>query len=285
MKWKKLGRLFDPTGHHLANNCTAFAKAPQTLMFEDFVRIYFSAVETDITGKYLSHISFVDMDRQFKKIINISSHTVIELGGPGCFDEHGIFPMNVVRDADRVLGYTTGWNRKVSVSADASIGVAISYNNGSTFKKIGEGPILTSSLYEPFLIGDGFVVKYGNTYHMWYIYGTKWSTYSKDNPPDRVYKIGHATSTDGITWRKEGKQLICDKLCADECQALPCVIRFGNRYHMFFCYRFASDFRCNKNRGYRIGYAFSHDLQTWIRDDESVGIETAEEGWDSEMLC
>ena len=104
MKWKKLGKIFDPTQHKLANNCVEFAQSPQTLVFDDFVRIYFSTRETDPkNGKFLSHISFVDMDKKFEKVLNISTEQVIPLGKLGTFDEHGIFPINVVRDKDRIL--------------------------------------------------------------------------------------------------------------------------------------------------------------------------------------
>jgi hypothetical protein len=54
---------------------------------------------------------------------------------------------------------------------------------------------------------------------------------------------------------------------------------------MFFCYREAIGFRKNKERGYRIGYAFSEDLINWTRDDDNVGIHTSENDWDSDMLC
>jgi predicted GH43/DUF377 family glycosyl hydrolase len=52
---------------------------------------------------------------------------------------------------------------------------------------------------------------------------------------------------------------------------------------MYFVYRYALNFRKNKERGYRIGYAYSHDLINWIRDDNNVGISYSETGWDSEM--
>ena len=42
MKWKKLGKIFDPTKYKLPNNCVEFAQSPQTLVFDDFIRIYFS---------------------------------------------------------------------------------------------------------------------------------------------------------------------------------------------------------------------------------------------------
>ena len=285
MKWKKLGKIFDPTKYKLSNNCFEFAQSPQTLVFDDFIRIYFSTREKDKTGKYLSHISFIDMDKEFKSVSGISTDTVIELGGLGCYDEHGIFPLNVMRDGDKVLGYIGGWSRRVSVSVETSIGLAISNDDGLTFKRIGDGPILTSSLDEPFLVGDPFVAKYINVYNMWYIYGVKWVENETKHYKERVYKIGHATSDDGVAWHKTGKQLVCDKLNSDECQALPTVIKFNGKYHMYFCYRQAVDFRKNREHAYRIGYAFSADLKNWIRDDDNAGIALSEDGWDSGMMC
>lgn len=285
MRWKKLGKIFDPTKYKLSNNCFEFAQSPQTLVFDDFIRIYFSTREIDNARKYLSHISFVDMDKDFEAITNISTDTVIELGGLGCFDEHGVFPLNIMRDGDKVLGYIGGWSRRVSVSVETSIGLAISGDDGLTFKRIGDGPVLTASLNEPFLAGDPFVAKYANTYHMWYIYGVKWIKNETKHFKERVYKIGHATSDDGIAWRKTGKQLISDKLNSDECQALPTVIKYNGKYHMYFCYRQAIDFRKNAKNAYRIGYAFSEDLKNWIRDDVNVGITVSEDGWDSDMMC
>ncbi len=287
MKWTKLGNVFDPRKHVLPNGCREFAQSPQALVFDDFVRIYFSTRTRDAANqKYLSHIAFVDMDKTFRNVLRVSSDRVIALGELGCFDEHGIFPMNVVRDKDLVLAYTCGWSRRVSVSVDTSIGLAISHDNGVTFKKIGDGPILTSSLHEPFLVGDPFVRTINDEYHMWYIYGTSWLKQGDvDQEPDRVYKIGHAVSRDNRTWVRDGKPLIADKLNADECQALPTVIDHNGLYHMYFCYREARDFRRNRERGYRIGYAYSRDMKNWVRDDDNAGIDFSESGWDSDMMC
>ncbi|MBW8042184.1 MAG: hypothetical protein FVQ85_19595 [Planctomycetes bacterium] len=287
MKWKKKGRIFNPTEYKLPNLCHEYAQSPQALIFNDYIRIYFSTRLHDKTGKCLSHIAFVDYDIDFQNIINVSRNTVIELGDLGHFDEHGIFPMNVVRHEGKILAYTCGWSRRVSVSVDTSIGLALSEDNGLTFKKFGKGPVLSSSLHEPFLVGDPFVAIFENQYHMWYIFGIAWKKFVKDQPPDRIYKIGHAISEDGITWYKkeEGRQIIADRLGADESQALPTVAHINGRYHMFFCYRQSFNFRRNKDRGYRIGYAYSDNLHDWIRDDAIVGIDVTEGSWDSDMLC
>lgn len=287
MKWKKRGLIFDPSKHKLANNCKEFAQSPQTLVFDDFVRIYFSTRSTDeATGKFLSHISFVDFDKQFKQIIKVADKTVIELGELGTFDEHGIFPINILQHQHKIYAYTCGWSRRVSVSVETSTGLAFSDDGGLSFKKLGSGPVLTSSLKEPVLVGDSFVKHYNNQFHMWYIYGSKWIPANENEPPARVYKIAHAVSNDGVNWQKdEGKQIITDLLNENECQALPTVIKIGDKYHMYFCYREATDFRKNPERGYRLGYAWSSDLQNWNRDDINSGIGFSATGWDSQMMC
>lgn len=287
MKWKKLGRIFNPTQHRLPNDCVQFAQSPQTLLFDDFVRIYFSTRSVDKSnGKYLSHIAFVDMQKNLRDVICVSDKTVIPLGRLGCYDEHGIFPMSVMRHGHSVYGYTCGWNRRVSVSVDTSIGLAISSDDGLTFQRIGEGPVLTASLHEPFLVGDGFVKIINNIFHMWYIFGIGWKRFSPKAAPDRIYKIGHATSKDGVNWLKEeARQIITDKLGTDESQALPTVIEINSKYHMFFCYRQSSDFRKNKDRGYLIGHAYSDDLSNWTRDDENLTLEVTPGDWDADMLC
>jgi sucrose-6-phosphate hydrolase SacC (GH32 family) len=287
MKWKKLGKLFDPTRHALPSGCTQFAQAPQALVFDDFVRIYFSTRALDAgNGKYLSHVAFVDMRKDLRDVLRVSHRTVIPLGSLGCFDEHGIFPMSVVRHGGAIYGYTCGWSRRVAVSVETAIGLAISRDGGLTFQRIGDGPVLAASLHEPYLVGDGFVKIVGDTFHMWYIFGTAWKRYAADAAPDRTYKIGHAVSRDGIHWTKEeGRRIIDDRWGDGESQALPTVIAIAGLYHMFFCYRQSFDFRKNKDRGYRIGHAYSTDLASWTRDDDALRLDGTPGEWDSDMQC
>lgn len=286
MKWLKHGKIFDPTEHILANGCVQFAQSPQALVFDNFVRIYFSTRAVDTNGKFLSHIAFVDMCKNLREVIRVSDQTVIPLGGLGCFDEHGIFPMNVVRHNDLVYGYTCGWSRRVSVSVDTAVGLAISRDNGLTFERIGPGPVLAASLHEPCLVGDGFVLVLDGVFHMWYIFGTGWKKYAPDAAPDRTYKIGHATSPDGVNWTKEeSRQIISDQLGPDESQALPNIVKISSLYHMFFCYRESFDFRKAKGRGYRIGHALSDNLSNWTRDDDTPKLDGTSGDWDSDMQC
>lgn len=286
MRWRRLGKIFDPTGHQLPAGCAGFAQSPQALVFEDFVRIYFSTRSIDQQNqKFRSHVAFVDMTKDFSTVLQVSKNEAIQLGELGAFDEHGIFPMNVLRHGGAIYAYTCGWSRRISVSVETAIGFAISRDDGLTFEKHGAGPVMASSLHEPCLVGDGFAKIVEGVFHMWYIFGTGWKRYSEQDAPDRTYKIGHATSIDGLRWEKqEALRIIPDLLGEDESQALPTVIQVGTRFHMYFCYRHSYDFRKNPSRGYRIGHAWSDDLQTWVRGEDPLPRGGTGD-WDSEMHC
>lgn len=286
MKWARLGQLFDPHQHRLPDGCTTFAQSPQALVFDDFVRVYFSTRRQEPGGQYLSFVSYVDVDRGMRTILRTAERSVMPLGGLGCFDEHGIFPMNVVRDGDEIRAYTCGWSRRVSVPVETAIGLAISRDQGRTFERAGPGPIMGPAPEEPFLVGDPFVIAEEGQWCMWYIFGTGWAPVGPaERGPARVYKIAYAESADGRSWRRDGVPIIADRLGEDECQALPTVFAHDGRWHMYFCYRYATDFRANQARGYRLGYAYSDDRRRWTRDDAASGIDLSASGWDSEMQC
>ncbi len=284
MQWEKLGQIFTFDESPFKGRFASHAQSPQALVLEDRVRVYFSTRIVDETGKFLSHVQYVDYDPEFKEIIDYSEHEIIPLGNLGTFDEHGIFPLSPMRVGAKIYGYTNGISRRTSVDVESGAGFAVSTDDGKTFQKPGNGPLLSASLYEPFLVGDPFVRVFNDKFHMFYLYGKKWSEATKDHASERVYKIGHAISDDGMNWDRTGG-IIPDKVDENECQALPTVIEIDGRYHMYFCYRHMAGFRTEKGKGYQIGYAYSDDLVHWTRDDENAGISLSEEGWDSEMMC
>jgi sucrose-6-phosphate hydrolase SacC (GH32 family) len=205
----------------------------------------------------------------------------MDLGKRGTFDEFGTYPVSVIQDHSQIRAYFSGFTRCESVPFNAAIGVAISNDGGLTFERLGDGPVLSFSPDEPFLLGSPRIRKFGESWQLWYVAGREWR--KVDGKPEPVYKIRMATSNDGVNWQKEGRDLIPDKLGEHECQACPDVIFRDGRFHMFFSYR---DIRNYKERegGYRIGYASSIDMINWQRDDSQIDINLSESGWDSEMV-
>lgn len=261
-----------------------FAQAPAVLIFDTFIRVYFSCRPSpDAHGQYLSYTGFVDLDRKnISTIINISRKPILPLGSRGAFDEFGIYPVSVIKHDNQVRAYYGGWTRCESVPFNVAIGCAVSHDEGKTFTRIGNGPVLSYSPDEPFILSGPKIRKFGDQWYIWYIAGKKWIL--TDTGPEPTYKIRMATSLDGIHWKKINKDLIENKIDEDEAQASPDVFFYDNLFHMFFCYRHSINFR-GKNGGYRIGYAFSQDMFSWTRADEKAGIDVSQFGWDSEMIA
>jgi predicted GH43/DUF377 family glycosyl hydrolase len=281
----KIGKVFDPTENTLPHNCHSYAQSPQTLVGDDFIRVYFSSRYTDSPGNFVSRIVFVEFNHTFSKLLRISDQEIIAPAELGAYDEHGIFPFHIFKEQHKIFGYISGLSRRQSVSVESSIGLAESSDGGETFTRKGIGPVLTSSLHEPFLVCDPFVMKVNSTYHMWYIYGQRWIRASAEAKPERVYKITHAISHDQINWRKEGRAIISDRINDNECQALPSVIYHRGVYHMIFCFRYAFGFKEDKSKGYRLGYAFSRDLINWTRNDNLLQFHQLSSSWDTDMMC
>lgn len=281
--WKKEGRVFNPAEIKDKAWLKEFAQAPAVLVFDDFVRVYFSCrPPADENGQYVSYSAYVDLNRKnLFEIIKVSETPILKLGELGTFDEFGTYPVSVIRHEAKIRAYYAGWTRCESVPFNVAIGYAESNNNGATFEKLGDGPILSYSLDEPFILSGPKIRRFNNQWYLFYIAGKKWIL--DNGKPEPVYTIRMATSSDGLNWTKLNKDLIETKVEENEAQASPDVFFYEGRYHMFFCYRYSANYR-GKSNGYRIGYASSTDLINWTRDDSKAGIDVSDDGWDSEMI-
>lgn len=287
MRWKKQGLLFDPT--LLANRpewMVNFAQAPNLILFDDRVRVYFCCRPApDANMQFVSYCGFVDLARNdLFNIVGISSQPVLKLGDLGSFDEFGTYPVSVMRDGDEIVAVYGGWSRCESVPFNISLGLARSKDNGISFEKLGAGPVLSHSPDEPFVVTSPKLRKYGDTWYLAYTAGKRWIL-GENGRCEIIYKLRIATSKDGICWTKQNTDIVENKLGDDEAQACPDIFFANGKYHLFFCYREGLDFRDNRARSYRIGYASSTDLVNWERDDTQVDLDISETGWDSEMVA
>lgn len=283
-KWKKLGLVFDPATVTDRPWMLEFAQAPATLVFDHFVRVYFSCRPLpDANGQYVSYTAFVDLDRtDLMRVLRIAESPIMGLGERGCFDEFGVYPVSVIRNGGRVLAYYGGWTRCESIPFTVAIGLAESHDDGVSFSRLGRGPLLACDMNDPFVVSGPKVRRFGGLWYLWYVAGTAW--HANGGRPEAVYKIRMATSSDGYDWSRTGRDLLTNRLEDDECQASPDVVFHNGRYHMFFCYKYSIDFR-NNHRGYRIGYASSDTLWDWTRDDQMAGIDISPSGFDDQSIA
>lgn len=283
--WRKLGRVFIPQEVEGREWLREFAQAPATLLFDRFVRVYFSCrPPADENGQYVSYSAYVDLDRaNLFRILRVAERPILSLGGLGEFDEFGTYPVSVIRHGDEVRAYYGGWTRCESVPYNVAIGLATSVDGGAVFARSGCGPVLSYSLDEPMTVSGPKIRRFEDRWYLWYVAGKRWKVAA--GRPESVFKIRMAESLDGVHWERRDVDLIEDVLEEDECQASPDVFSYGGGYHMFFSYKYSSDFR-KTDRGYRIGYASSGDLVNWRRDDSQAGIGVSSgDEWDGQELA
>jgi hypothetical protein len=279
-QWKKLGRIFAPDGR--LPWMKHYAQVPTPVVLDDRIRIFFTCrPDPDEHGDFVSFTTFLDVALgDPTRILYVHDEPVLPLGEIGTFDQFGVMPCSVVRRRSDLWLYYVGWARSRGVPWQSAIGLAISSDNGRTFRRYAKGPIVSRTPLEPYVQGSPCVLELGKTQHLWYLSGTRWVENS--GRVESIYRLMHATSADGIEWSRNGIECI-PSLQDDECQARPAVVVEGDVAHMWFSYRHGVDFR-NPERGYGIGYAYSNDLITWLRRDDWAGISKSADGWDSEMI-
>jgi hypothetical protein len=276
MGWVKQANIFYPP--NFKEWAGSHAQVPTVLLLEDRVRIFYA----DRTKQGKSFITYFDLNRgDLSEIIYFHKRPVMQYGNPGAFDDEGMMPSCLVEHDGRLLLYYTGWNQGVTIAYRNSVGVACSEDNGNTFTRMFEGPIVDRSALEPYMAVTPFVMRDGEQLRMWYTSGTSWIDI--DGKFEPVYVIKYATSQDAFNWIRPN--LLCVKPNNDEeafCR--PSVLKLENEYRMWFCSRGSRDYRDGKN-AYRIGFARSPDGLTWTRDDAFGGLNVSDEPWQSTMTC
>jgi hypothetical protein len=268
MNWIKKGVVYKPDGS-LAHSVT-HAQVPYAYPKDDFLRVYFSS--RDATGQ--SRPTYIDVDAADpSKIKYIHHKPVLDLGGPGEYDETGAMPAWFVnRPNGDIWLYYTGWNRS-HTSYRLSMGLSVSHDDGQNFTKMFRGPIMDRSLDNPIWAAQPSVMEINGEWLMWYISGQKCEVIH--GYPEPFYDCRVASSKDGIHWTPTGHIAIPfdDFLHA---VGRPSVYLENGVFKMYYSYRNTLDYRTDRNQSYRLGYAESKDGLNWERKDSQVGITKSE---------
>lgn len=271
MKWKKLGRVFDPAT--IEDKGLSVAPMPIAEILDEsqgIIRVYFSPRDQ----QNRSQVYFFDFDISNPGVVLTVSRTPLFVHGKiGAFDDAGITLGSLVSVNGKMLLYYTGWNLTVGTPFNNSIGVA-EYTQGF-FHRYGDGPIMTRTLHEPYSCSSPFVIHENGIFRMWYASMDKWQEELCCSSHKHYYNIKYAESSDGINWIRNNIIAIDYEKPDEYAFGRPFVLREDGHYKMWYAYR--GDF-------YKIGYAISEDGIHWERQDHKSGIGVSESGWDSEMI-
>jgi len=269
--WDKLGLIYDGK----TNPDYSYASVPVLLFLNRHTaRIYFSS--RDYHNR--SFPFYLDYDLRYKKILDILPEPLLVPGDWGAFDDSGIMPTCVVKYNTEIRLYYIGWNLGITVPFRNSLGLAVSYDNGSNFKKAFKGPVLDRNKHEPHFNASACIINEGDIWKIWYLSCIKWE--KNNDGIKHYYHIKYAESPNGIDWVRNGRVAIDFKYPNEYAISVPRVIQENGLYKMWYSYRGGSI-----SEKYRIGYAESENGIDWIRKDENMNLPVSESGWDSDMIC
>jgi hypothetical protein len=250
------------------------AYCPTALAVEgDRIRVLCAFLDAERIGR----CGWVDVDSsQPQRVLDVSERPTLEVGEPGTFDEHGVTPLSVVRLTDgRVRLYYAGWQRGVGVRYTLFTGVAHSEDDGLSFARVSEVPVLDRADGELHMRTGVHVRRASDGWRMWYAGGSEWVGSGADAKPR--YALRHLHSADGLAW--PGRSQVCLPPRSGELGfGRPCVVGSEGLLRMWYSLR-------TTEAGYRLGYAESEDGLDWRRLDEQAGLDHGPAGaWDSEMV-
>ncbi|MEY3989557.1 MAG: hypothetical protein RI985_638 [Chloroflexota bacterium] len=247
-EWSRQGNIFGD--HH--------AQVPVVDVCDGYWRIYYSY---RIDGKSVPY--YIDVDpADPSKILLKSDKQLLQLGELGRFDWAGIMPTDIINVGSKKYMYYIGWSVRKDVPYHNSLGLAISEDNGDTWHKFSDGPVFGTSYKEPGYVGTAEVVLVDDTYYMYYLSCRDWIIV--ENHPEPIYDIKIALSKNAIDWDPLDRVAIgLEKGQGGISKAT--VIKYENRYYMWYSARSESNYRLNPNHGYRIYCAVSDDLLNWTK--------------------
>lgn len=278
MNWIKRSFVYHVSGKNGFDYSHCHKPMP-LIIDEKTVRVFFGV--RDKSNK--TRTTFIDLDiKNLKRIKYIHEKPVLDLGKIGAFDDSGVNVPSICRHNEWVYMYYIGWNPSTTVPTRNSIGIAVSKDNGTSFERLFDGPILDRNKEEPYYTGAVDVIKSKDKWEMWYTSGTEWKIIN--SRPKIHYHIKYAFSENGIDWIRNNTSCIKPEN-EYEATARPSVLKENNLFKMWYSRRSIVNFRDGKNNGYRAGYAESLNGQDWIRKDKQVGIDISDGGWDSEAIA
>ena len=239
MEWQKKGLIFCPDGQYEWSK--THAQVPTVLVLKDKFRIFYST--RNQSGKSQIGLLDVDIDDP-SKILYIHPNPVLSFGKPGTFDDEGVMPSYIERHENQLWMYYSGWNQRNTVPYHNAMGIAVSDDEGLSFQRLSDGPIMDRTFDEPYIAVTPHIIHEDHLWRMWYISGLRWDLINNHYEP--VYVIKYAESHDGIYWDRK-KKIVIEQSHPQEAFSRPCVAKIDNQFYLWYCYRGSVDFRDGEN--------------------------------------
>lgn len=270
-KFKSKSLLYNPMDFIL--NRYGFM-TPRSLKIDDNTLRVFGGVR-DKDG--VSQIYYVDLDPvNPNKILKKSASPIIDLGVGGTFDDNGMILGATIKVENQIRIYYIGFQKPEKVKFLAFSGLLVSDDNGDTFRRYQEFPVIDRANNSIFFRAIHSVLYEDGIFKVWYSAGSTWKNISGIDYP--VYSIYYTESIDGIIF-----SIVDDCLCLSPQNSeyrigAPRIYKTNNLYQMFYTYD-------TLKKEYRVGYAESIDGKNWTRKDNPFPLNETLESFDNNMQC
>jgi len=271
LKWIKKGLVWGPDGSKSWARHSALQPTP--LVLDDRIRVFAGVRDDEGIGRVI----FVDVDRRDPaRVLRVADQPVLDIGEPGCFDDNGVVPCAAVRrDDGRIFLYYAGYQIPKKAKFLAFGGLAISTDDGESFQRYSEVPVVDRAPGEVLFKATHCVLFDEGVWKMWYSAGSGFIKTESGYPLPK-YGTRYVESHDGIY--PDGPGVDCFVVDDFEYRhGRASVIRTGDLYRIFFVW-------ANTTSGLRLGYAESADGRRWVRNDAALNLEPSETGFDSRQL-
>lgn len=274
MKWEKKGLIYESDKRLWWQQ--KYSILPTPVLLDNCIRVYFATTCKESIGR----ITYIDLDKENpSKIIYKHEDFIIDKGEIGSFDENGLNPSSIIHKNNKWYLYYAGYQRHYSSPYSIFTGLLES-EALSCFKRVKRTPILDRNENELCIRSAPTVVFENQKYKMWYVSNDGWLNIPGPIHQNKLYpkySIKYAESFDGIEW-EPNDGFVFDLDQNEFGFGRPYIYIRDKVYYLFYSIR-------SMIKTYRIGYAISNDGINWSRDDQNIGIDVSDDGWDNEMIC
>lgn len=274
MRWRKLGLVWNTDGKSPWAKAHGMVPTPFRLNGE-VIRVFVTCLDDKGRGRP----GYVDVSAQNPTcVLSVSPSAVLDVGESGNFDDNGVIATSFIRlDSSTLFMYYAGFELCTNIRYRIFAGLAVSKDNGATFTRYSNTPILDRANAELFFRSGAFVIFDDGVFKLWYVAGSEWTLLNGKSMP--VYDLRYQESLDGIHWSDVGKLSMAITGEDEHGFGRPWVVKRGpNDYQLFYSIRRRSF------GAYRLGYAESTDGIYWVRKDDEMGLDVSSDGFDSNAI-
>jgi predicted GH43/DUF377 family glycosyl hydrolase len=255
MKVTKQGLIYCPHGEHGYDEHSFLCVAP-VLVNDEIIRLYGTVRDAEGVGR----IIYVDVNAANpSEVLYVTPEPVLDIGEPGCFDDHGVAVTEVIPVKGKLYLYYSGFTIPQKVKFIYFSGLAIS-EDGKKFTRYSQVPVMERTNTARLGRTIQNVIEYKGQYLIYYIIMN--SFIEQNNKTKPCYDIWSVMSSDGITIPKTDDNLVLTMQDNEYRLGRSKVYKTKDGWEMFL------SSSPKGSDSYVMAYATSDDALHWKRRDD-----------------